>query len=188
MPDGRRTMIEPGQERMVEALLYVAHEGSRDPMLGKTKIYKMLVIADILAKASLGETITRWKYMRFKNGPVPYLAQKYLESSPDVKIVKVPLTNRHHPLNRVVPLREADKSMFSPEELNLLDMALGLACQGNADNISDLSHGLPAWRWTEADKMIEEKLLGYPYVIKPAPATGPDLEFAKKSLQEQGLV
>lgn len=180
-------MIEPGQERMVEALIYVAKKGAGEPFLGKTKIYKALVIADVLAMASLGETITRWKYIRFKNGPVPLKADHYLRTTEDVKVISVPLRGRNNPLHRLVPHREPDTSDFSPEELNILDLALGLACQGNADDVSDLSHGLPAWRWTEDGKVIDNDLLGYPYLVNPRPTSQAEMAFARESLREQGL-
>lgn len=171
---------------MVEAILYVANRGSQIPDLGLTKIYKTLVIADILAKASLGETVTRWHYMRFVNGPVPLRADQWVKSSPDVRVLEVPV-GMGRTLKRVVPHREPKKGMFTDEERNLLDMAMGMACDGTAEDVSEFSHALPAWRWSAPDRKIDGELLGYPYLITSAPLVGAELDLAMQSLAEQGL-
>ena len=173
-------------ERMIEAMIYVASRGAHDPTLGLTKIYKTLVIADVLAQSSLGQTLTRWNYMRFKNGPVPLKAKEFVASSQDVSIMEVPM-GFGYKLNRLVPHREPRMELFSDEERNLLDMAMGIACAGSAEDVSEFSHALPAWRWSSPDSKIDQTLLGFPYLISAAPASGASLDAARASLAEQGL-
>ncbi|CAN5478468.1 hypothetical protein BH11ARM2_BH11ARM2_39430 [soil metagenome] len=177
---------EVGYERMIEAILYVAGRGAQDPRLGLTKIFKTLVIADVLAQSSLGHTVTRWKYMRFKNGPVPLHAKEYLEGTTDVTVMNVPV-GFGRTLKRLVAHREPNMALFTDEERNLLDMAMGIACSGTADEASELGHALPAWRWSKPDKLIPGELLGFPYLITAEPATGSSLDLARQSLAEQSL-
>lgn len=180
------------QKRLSEAIIYVAGKGSAlDPAFGMTKIYKALVFADIACLRTLGQTITRWRYLHLPNGPVPVRGHKIienLEQSGAVSKMAIPLSNGKE-LHRIVVHREHLSDLFSDEELSLLDFGLSLACQGTADDVSDLSHMLPLWRWSEPNKPIDDELLALPYLVTDAQPTGGDLlDFAHASAKEQGLL
>src|SRR5258708_2218633 len=74
--------------RFRAALLYVAEKGSMDPDFGLTKIYKALILGDILCMSTLGHTITKWKYLHFKQGPIPRNGHKIVDSLKAAEIVK----------------------------------------------------------------------------------------------------
>ena len=173
-------------KRLEEAIIYFARECADLPRFGMTKMYKALLIADILAKSTLGETVTRWRYLRFDKGPVPVDAHRLIEEHDSLSVMEVPVHNMT--LKRIVAHRKPDLSVFSDEEINLMQMAIGIVSDHTADGVSELSHGIPAWRWTEPDKVIEEELLKYPYLITSSKASGAILDYAKESLKAQGIV
>ncbi|MCH8224630.1 MAG: hypothetical protein IIC97_02055 [Chloroflexi bacterium] len=172
--------------RLEEAIIYLARECAELPRFGMTKMYKALIIADILAKSTLGETVTRWKYLRFEKAPVPVDAHRIIDEHEFLSILEIPVHNKT--MKRIVAHREPDLSVFSDEEVNLLQMAIGIVSGHTADGVSELSHGIPAWRWTEPDKVIDEELLKYPYLIKSSKASGEMLDYANESLKAQGIV
>lgn len=180
------------QRRLSEAIIYVAGKGSTlDPAFGMTKIYKALVFADIASLRALGKTITRWKYLNLPNGPVPVRAPDFiskLEAAGAVTQMSIPL-QKGRELHRLVVHRDHLNDVFSDEECSLLDFGLSLACQGTAVDVSDLSHMLPLWRWSEPNKPIDDELLSLPYFVKDAePTEGELLRQAHASAREQGLL
>lgn len=180
--------MEIGQARLAEAILYVAQHGAHDPTLGKTKLYKALFFADLKARSVLGATVTRWKYLRFKHGPVPLNARPLIDemvSKGDLELIQMNYGPRT--VHRLIAQRDADLSGFSRTEINFLDMGIGMACMGTADDASDRSHMTPAWLWSEADKLIDEDLFDYPYLVETKPAEGDVLKWALESAKAQGL-
>jgi hypothetical protein len=174
--------------RFRKALLYVAQKGSIDPEFGLIKIYKALIIADILGMSTLGQTVTHWKYLHFEKGPVPCDGHHILDSLKEQDVVRemaVPIGP--HILKRLVVLKPVAASEFTPEELSLMDMAVGIVTARTASQVSEMSHQLPAWRWSQGSKLIKEELLKYPFLISEVRLTGSRLDEALASAREQGL-
>jgi hypothetical protein len=151
--------------------------------LGATKLNKAMWIADILAYTTLGRTITGQKtYKKLQHGPVPNGIVTYLdELIAERKIVKrvapTPKGNRHE----YIWLSEPDVTIFSKEEIDLLNRAISYVCyRHTAESISDLTHD-PLWEQTEMGDQISVAAA----TVTPSAAGPKQREWALRQIAER---
>jgi hypothetical protein len=134
------------EDKLAELILYVAEQELTDPRGGATKINKILYFAECSHVRAHGIPITGARYQKLKNGPAPkrlkpirdrLIAQEHAEMRIDDYFGRE--------LHRLVPLRAPDRSLFSGEELRIVDQVIEALFSKTADDVSDMSHQERAW-------------------------------------------
>lgn len=141
-------------DKLEQLLLYVCSRCDDPGKLGATKLNKILWYADAIAFLRTGKPITNASYIKRQFGPVP-------RRVPEVKaslLQKGAIIERIIPVGsfqqkQIVSLVQADISVFSPEEISLVDEVVRIITENHtARSISDLTHD-NIW---EAAKIGEE--------------------------------
>lgn len=138
--------------KLAELILYIADRMTTDPNFGDTKLNKVLFYADFSAYARLGEPITGHKYQKQVWGPViPALRRvrhrMELHEPPEVAVRKTDKLLRIPTMT--IPLRDANISIFSADEISIVDEMIEYVRPHSAREISDLSHNFEGWRALE---------------------------------------
>jgi hypothetical protein len=140
--------------KFTELLLYIAKRSADDPNFGATKLNKLLFFSDFLAYGQLGEPITNANYQKLQWGPAPrelLPVQREMESNDDAVVQRQSAFNP----DRTVPLREPDLSVFSAEEIAVVDEVLSALRDDNATMVSDRSHKFSVgWQIAEMQEHI----------------------------------
>jgi len=148
------TLVERGFrtfdfERIGHMVVYFASKGAPS----RVKLLKMLWFADFLACKRLGLSISGTSYRKWPLGPVPDDYETLLEqvqvdglalSEPFVKVFKGELYEgiAYH------AQAEFDESLFTPQELDVLNAVHSRFANLTATQIMNLSHKEKGWRET----------------------------------------
>lgn len=134
------------EERLKELILYVAIRCEHDPAFGATKLNKILWRSDFMAFAQLGEPITGVEYQRLPQGPAPRRllpVQEELASAQRAVVSTRPGLGGY-PRKVTIPLEAPNLSLFSGEQIAIVDEVIEEYRDLTATEVSDLSHG-KAW-------------------------------------------
>lgn len=132
--------------KLKELIVYIAArmEADNHAGQGRIKLAKLLWLNDFEAFRQFGRSITGARYVADKLGPAPVdelLAIRDLESAGD--LVMEPGYDRQK-LPRAK--RPAETSLFSVDELRLVDEFLGRYRGWSGQRLVDLAHEFPGWR------------------------------------------
>lgn len=133
-------------KRLRELVLYIAEKCVDDSSFGAIKLNKILAFADFYSFFRFGIPITGAEYMRLPKGPVPRRMKWVLskmEEGHKIAITKINVGKFVQ--HRVVPLRSANRNIFSLRDIEMIDEMIGFCRDQTATSVSDLSHGI-AWR------------------------------------------
>lgn len=135
------TEINFDEAKFKELVLYVSKRSEDDRYFGATKLNKLLFFADTLAYGYFGKPITGAVYQALPQGPAP----KKLLPIRKQMIQNHELTIRRERAGRFIQhrptaLRNADVSVFTAQELDLVNEIMGLLRDRSANEISELSH------------------------------------------------
>lgn len=140
--------------RLRELMLFVAERCQYDPNFGVTKLNKILFYCDFFAFAKLGKPITGIPYNKLPYGPVPTAAEstrRQMERDEDIVITSGGRSSFHP--QRMVPLRDANLTLFSGPEVALVDGIIEALSDSTGSQLRDLSHG-KAWQAVEMGQTI----------------------------------
>jgi hypothetical protein len=148
--------IRRNEKKMRELILLVAELTKEDPSAGAIKLNKILFHADFRAYLKLGQPITGHPYVHREFGPAPkdlrpIRASLQREGDADVAEVDVGAPKAQ---DRIVPKRPADRSMFSPDELRIVQDVVAELWDLRGMEVSRDSHKLPGWRATSEGEEI----------------------------------
>lgn len=147
---------DPIDRRLGEAMLHIATRSEDDPKFGAVKLNKILFFADAISFVRNGKAIVGCEFMRLDQGPVPrrFLPVKdSLEQSKRAVLQnKVLVSGRTQ--KRLIALDPPDLREFSGEEIALLDTVIAALRDRDAQEVSDMSHALPAWELAENKETI----------------------------------
>jgi hypothetical protein len=143
------------EHKFAELLLYAADRLADDPAGGAVKLNKVLFFAEFAHMRRHGHPITGAEYQKLKWGPAPWrllpLRQRLLDGG----------TARMHDetyqgfvQERLVPLREPDLSLFTPDELAAVDQVVGELYGMSATDASLMSHDEVGWQMVEERETI----------------------------------
>ena len=164
----------PNTRKFSELILYVAKRSEDDPNFGATKLNKILFYADFMAFYQLGASISGQTYQKLKNGPAP----RFL--LPTVSTLKVKEAcaeqvrdSYGYRQRRLIALREPDLSLFSGQEVGIINEVIDALWHYNATEVSALSHRFAGWRLAklgddipyEAAFLAEPRELSQPEII-----------------------
>lgn len=137
-----------------------------DPQAGVTKLNKCLYFAEFSAVRRLGHPITGAEYQRLPQGPAPRRLRPVRdrlirdgEARLEERIDS--FGYRHHDL---IPVREPRTSLFSVEELGVVDEVIAELCSMNAAQVRDLSHRDAGWQLVDEGETIPYELA---FVLAP---------------------
>jgi hypothetical protein len=155
------------RRKLRELILYISKHGQSDPTYGSTLLSKALFFADFLAYAKYGNPITGAEYIREKHGPVPRPVRTHprvlteMVRAGDLRLRETPVPLRGKVITRItpVPLREPDLSIFSAEEIELVDQVIGTFEGWPAGRISKYTHQLPQWHTVPLNETIPYELV-----------------------------
>ena len=144
------------EKKFKELLLYVSQKCANDPTFGATKLNKILFYADFLAYANLGEPITCFDYQKLRWGPAPRRlmpVQTEMIEQGELALQPVHLLGGKIQ-KRTINLRSPDLSVFTAEEIALVDEVIEALESTRAEAVSDLSHRLVGWKVVQEGESI----------------------------------
>lgn len=153
--------IEFSQEKLRNLLLYLLEKCGGKPNIGETVLYKLLYFIDFDAYELQGKPITGIQYINLQYGPVPQKEPygKTIEKMLKDKELEI-FSHQYYgkPQKRYIALTDPDISVFSAEELDIIDKAINRLSDMNATQIADFVHGDMPWRMTKDHDAIRYDL------------------------------
>ena len=151
------------QRKFRELLLYVSARSTHDKKFGAIKLNKILFFCDFEAYVRLGKPITGAAYFRLGKGPAPKClvpVRRELMEQGIIELEHVELKSGKLQ-DRVVPLRAPNTSVFTGEELELIDRVVATLWDHDAEEVSDLSHNEIGWQVMREKETIPYALAFY---------------------------
>jgi hypothetical protein len=147
---GRRPLNETfdiprGPQRFRELIVYASHRSANDPHFGAIKLNKILYYSDFRAFERFGVPLTGVRYQKLKLGPAPkslLYVRSSLEAEGAIRLERLPAGNYQQ--HRTIALRPAAMSLFSEDEVALVDEVISDLWGQNGNQVSDASHDI---RW-----------------------------------------
>ena len=131
--------------RFKELVLYISQKCANDPKFDTVKLNKLLFFSDFLAYAVFGEPITGFAYQKLERGPGPERMpqiRREMVTSQDLGIQELPLT----PNRRTVNLRRPNLTVFSADQISLVDNLIETLKGHDSKTASDITHTMPCWK------------------------------------------
>ena len=165
-----------------ELVLYLAEKSADDPHFGAVKLNKLLFYADFASYQNTGQPITGSRYQKLEFGPAPrplLPVLKELEKEGRCRTVHSRLDSRQ---KRVVPVGDVDLSLFSQDEIALIDDVVEAFRGQNAAQVSALSHRFVGWEIAEIGEDIAYQTA---LVASPRPLTPAEIEHGIELYRER---
>lgn len=162
---------------------YICDKAADPAVLGSVKLNKVLWYSDSIHYMIHGESITGETYVKRQHGPVPrHIVRTINELVSENKIARGRVDYFGFVKTEFVAISaDADVSIFSPEQIKLVDAAFEHVCMNHtARSISEETHGV-IWKIAE---MGEEIPLSTVFASDVGEIDETDLDWAKKGLAE----
>lgn len=143
------------RNKFKELILYIAAHSMDDRSFGVIKMAKALWFCDLTAWKELGKSITGAHYQHLENGPaarayVPTL-REMVESGDAAESVQFVYGNKSR---RVTARRDPNVSVFTAEEISIIEGQIAFAKSMSADDLSEFSHEFEGWKCTREGETI----------------------------------
>ena len=138
-------------DRLENLIGYIA---SRVNDLYKTSLNKYLWYMDFLNYKNTLKSITGLRYIRYTYGPIIEGKNYELILNLDSKFEKEDREINYNITTKIHSKNNYDLSLFSKDEIKVIDRVIELLKDKNATNISDLSHEERAWIETKDNELI----------------------------------
>jgi Protein of unknown function (DUF4065) len=146
-----RATVRYDRQRFRELLVYVAERTGDDRRFGDVKVNKVLWFADFRAYNEHGSPITGARYQKLKLGPAAVAfkpVRDELVGEGALTVGSRVVGTKRQTVTRAK--RPADTSLFSVEQLQLVDEIIEWLGPKSANDVSDLSHEKSAgWHMVE---------------------------------------
>ncbi len=181
------TRIKPHRRRRVRDLKklralvhYVCSKCPNRNLLGATKLNKILWYSDAIALQHYGTPITGETYIKRQFGPVPKHILKVIDQLETDKALAIKSSPFHRYEKReYVSLKEPDISIFSPEEISLIDDVIHLICYRHTANSISLATHDRIWELAEIGEDIPLETV---FSSSLDEVTESDVQWAKQAL------
>jgi hypothetical protein len=145
------------ERKLRELILYVTRKCVKDdPKVGSVKLNKTLYYSDFFSFIRKGKAITGVEYRRDNLGPAPVgirSAVQRLEVEGALYIYAAPTpAGRKH--KQHLPLRDPDLSVFSAEEIAIVDDVIDMLRGMTGPEVSDMSHEHAGWSFAAQGETI----------------------------------
>lgn len=138
--------VRRGPQRFRELIIYISQKSVDDPHFGAVKLNKVLYHSDFRAFERFGVPLTGMRYVKLQMGPAPNAllhVRRELEEEGAIRIDRVPIGGVEQ--HRTVALRSPAMSLFTEDEVWLVDEVIADLSGQNATEVSNASHDL-RWR------------------------------------------
>ncbi len=155
-------MVKINEKKYKNLILFFANK-IKNGTLGKLKIMKLLYFLDFDYFEKYGKSITGDEYLRFDYGPVPRTAKRILEkmNGNDIKIINKKVAFGYNDRQLIEPLKDFDMSLFSKEELLMMQETAGKWEKFSGTEMKIASHGEAPWIATKPNDVIDYNLAYY---------------------------
>src|SRR3989344_1268940 len=162
MYNGIMVKSKINEKKYKNAILFFAQK-IQNGSLGKVKLMKLLYFLDFDYFEKYGKSITGDEYLRFEHGPVPHAAKALLDkmSGKEIKISKHKMPDGLNDQERIEALQEPDVSVFSPEEVLMLEEVASKWERFSGSEMKNASHGEAPWIATKPNDVIDYNLAYY---------------------------
>lgn len=175
--------VPRGTQRFRELIIYASQRSINDPHFGAVKLNKILYHSDFRAFERFGTPLTGVKYFRLPKGPAPRSlipVRDELVREGALQVEKHQVGPRHEQ-HRTVALRDPILSLFTPDEIAIVDEVISDLWNQNAAQVSDASHDI-RWRTlTHKDPIPYE--MAY---LSDEPLTDNDIQRTRDLAEELG--
>ncbi|HEX9722623.1 MAG TPA: Panacea domain-containing protein [Candidatus Paceibacterota bacterium] len=150
------------EKKYKNAVLFFANK-TRNGTLGKLKMMKLLYYLDFDFFEKYGRSVTGDEYLRFERGPVPRMAEKILKQmrGTEIKIVNRKMPKGYNDQQHIEPLVEFDPSLFTREEILMMEEIADKWEKFTGTEMKNASHGEAPWVATKPDDIIDYNLAYY---------------------------
>jgi|ERR1043166_1274576 hypothetical protein len=142
-------------KKLKELVVYIAKRSEGDQFFGAVKLNKLLFYSDFLSYLKNGKPITASNYVRREFGPCPAGFKKIsdaMRKGGDIAIQRGTVNGL--PQQKTLALRDPDASMFSGEEIALVEQVLQEFSSHTGMEISDASHRFLGWKLAKEGERI----------------------------------
>ena len=156
-------MVKINQKKYKNVILFFAQR-IQNGTLGKLKIMKLLYYLDFDFFEKYNTSITGDEYLRFDNGPVPRMAEKFLKEMKDkeIKITNRKVANGYNDQQHIEALvKDFDVNIFEKEELLMLEEIANKWEKFTGTEMKNASHGEAPWIATKPNEVIDYNLSLY---------------------------
>lgn len=142
-------------DKFREAILYISRKCETDQKFSVTKLNKILFYSDFIFFSKTGKSITGQNYEKLEHGPVPRAMKPVSDQMEASRDLLIRPGNFHgYVQKKPIALREPDLSVFSAEEIALIDAVIEECWKLTAKQISHASHGFIGWQIAEIKETI----------------------------------
>lgn len=148
-PDEKITIPQKNVEKFKEVFLYILEKTAGKSNVGLTVLYKLLYFTDFDYFEKYEEQMMGLTYLKYERGPVPKEFPAILEDMKESRDIEEH-KSKHYDFEqkKYIPLRRADLSKISAQEIQMIDSVLGRYSDLSARDISSLSHEDMPWAAT----------------------------------------
>jgi len=169
--------------KLKELILYLVKESKDDNLFGATKLNKLLFDIDFQSYALFGVSVTGEEYVKRPYGPVPFrlpIARDELVTEGKLKIETIE-RYRNKKQHVMTALGNPDLSIFSKDELDLVDETLKENEAVSGSELSSWTHTLRPWLDAEDGEVIPYYTV---FILRDVPVSKSDLAWGQKRLTE----
>lgn len=149
-------VIRQNTAKFKELILYISRECKDAKFMGKTKLNKMLFGIDFSAFEKLGSPVTGVRYKKIDHGPVPFPIKPVLDEmieEGDLILEEEKLGSKLWQ-QRPVAQRPPDLSLFSEDELELINEWIEKMRDLSATVVRKWSHDLPIFEMPDDEGFL----------------------------------
>jgi len=182
----KQKVWQENEIRLKELILYISERCAGHLKFGATKLNKILYFSDFLAYAHTGEPITGVEYMKLPNGPAPKKLvpiREQMRAAGELGIQEVWLRSGKIQ-KRTVNLRRPNLSVFTAEQISIVDTVIEALSSANSDEVSDLSHKMVGWKVADAKEVIPYETI----FLSTDPPSLADIQRGLEVAKEYGLL
>jgi len=158
-------------EKFKKVLLYILNKVGSKPNVGQTVIYKLLYFIDFNYYEKYEEQLIGAHYIKNHHGPTPSEFKMTVQQMTKENLIEE-VKSKHfsYPQTKYLPLKPADLSGLTANEIKIIDDVLLKLSDMNANEISEYSHNDVPWLTTENQNTIEYESVFYrtpEYSVRP---------------------
>jgi transcriptional regulator with XRE-family HTH domain len=160
--DLRISVPRKNLKKFKEVLLYILGKVGAKPNVGETVLYKFLYFIDFNYYEKYEEQLIGATYIKNHHGPTPIEFQAIINEMIENKEIEVVKSKYfQHLQKKYLPHRKPDLSVFTANEIKVIDDVLQKLSDMNATTISEYSHQDVPWIVTPEQQKIDYESVFY---------------------------
>ncbi|MBA3643949.1 MAG: SocA family protein [Chloroflexia bacterium] len=136
---------EFNRQKLEQVLLFFLHRAN-NPLLGKTKLMKLVYFADFDHFEEYETSITGARYRKLPQGPVPDEGMDAISNlEHNGRVSRTDIQKGSYIQHQYTPNEEVDLSLFSPTEIAVLEKVAARWREHSTEQIVSATHGEAPW-------------------------------------------